>query len=81
MVEWGTGLPLPALLFDRDLGIDSPKVSLALLVALHESIVLAKVVAHARLPAARRRLELVPRILALDVGIDGLQVHLASRRG
>jgi hypothetical protein len=73
-----TGLPLPAFLLDRDFGVDSPKVAFTLLITLHESVVLTKVVAHTRLPTARSSLELVPRILPLNVSIDGLEVHLAS---
>jgi hypothetical protein len=41
MIEWRTSLSLPALLLDRDLGVDSPEVSFAFFVALHEGIVLA----------------------------------------
>jgi len=79
MVERRTGLPLSALLFDRNFRVDSPEVALALLVAFHERIMLTEVVTYTRLPAACRSLELVPGILALYISIDGLKVHLARR--
>ena len=72
-----TNLSLPALLLNRHLGIDLPVEPFALLVALDKGIVLPKVMPHAGLPTACRRLELIPRILALDIAVDLLEVHLA----
>ena len=46
MVERRTGLPLPALLFDRNFGIDPPEVALALFVAFHEGIMLTEIVTY-----------------------------------
>ena len=70
MVEWGADLPLPALLFDRDLRIYSPKVTLALFVTFHESIVLAQIMTYARLPTTCGSLEFVPGVLPLDESVD-----------
>jgi hypothetical protein len=70
VIEWWSDLPLPALLFNRYLGINPPEITLALLVTFHESIVLTQVVTYTRLPTASRSLELVPGILLLDIGID-----------
>jgi hypothetical protein len=70
MIECGTDLPLPALLFDRDFRIYSPKVPLALFVTFHESIMLAQIMTHARLPATCGSLEFVPGVLPLNESVD-----------
>jgi hypothetical protein len=41
---------------------------------------LTEVVTYTRLPAACSGLELVPRILAFNIRVDGLEVHLARGR-
>jgi len=46
MVERRTGLPLSALLFDRNFRVDSPEIALALFVAFHERIMLTEVVTY-----------------------------------
>lgn len=74
-------MSLPAFLFDRNFRIDSPVEAFAFLVAFDESIVLAEVVAHTRLPTAGGSLELVPRIFLLDIVVDLLEVHLAGAGG
>jgi hypothetical protein len=78
MVDRRTDLPLPTLFLNRHFWIDSPIEPLPFLVTLHKCIVLAKVVSHAGLPTAGCRLELVPRVLLLDVVVNLLEVHLTS---
>jgi hypothetical protein len=78
MVDWRADLPLPTLLLDGHLLVDFPVEAFAFFVALHKSVVLAKIVSHARLPTAGGGLELVPGIFPLDVVVNLLEVHLAS---
>lgn len=78
MVGWRADLPLPTLFLNGYLGIDLPVKALPFLVSLHKRIMLAKIVANARLPSASRCLELVPGIFLLDVVVNLLQVHLAG---
>lgn len=74
-------MSLPALLLDRDLRIDAPIEALTFLVTLDKSIMLTQIVSDTRLPTTCCGLELVPRILLLDVVVNLLKVHLASRGG
>jgi hypothetical protein len=78
VIDWRTDLPLPTLFLDGHFRIDPPVESLSFLVTFHECIVLAKIMPHTRLPTAGCSLELVPRVLLLDVVVNLLEVHLTS---
>jgi hypothetical protein len=80
VVDRRTHLSLPALLLDRDFRVDAPVETFAFLVTLYESIVLSQIVSDTGLPATCCGLEFVPGVLLLDVVINLLRVHLASRR-
>lgn len=73
-------MPLSALLFYGHVLVDFPIEAFALLIALDESIVLSKIMAYTRLPATGRGFELVPGILPLNIVVNLLEIHLASRR-
>jgi hypothetical protein len=68
-------LPLSSFFLNRNCRVDLPVEPLALLVSFDKCIVLAQVVADTGLPSGGTRFELVPGIVALDVGVDLLKVH------
>lgn len=70
MINHRTILPLPTLLLDGHLRIDTPIEAFAFLVALDESIVLSEIVPDTGLPTTCCSLKLVPGILLLDVSVD-----------
>jgi hypothetical protein len=79
-IDGWTDLPLSAFFLNRHCGIDQPVEALPFFVAFAESLVLAEVVPHTRLPAIGTNFELVEGVFLLDVAVDLLQVHLTSRR-
>ena len=79
VVDRRTHLSLPALLLDGDFRVDAPVEAFAFLVTLYEGIMLSQVVSDTGLPTTCCGLEFVPGVLLLDVVVDLLKVHLASR--
>ena len=80
VVDRRTHLSLPALLLDGDFRVDAPVEALAFLITLYESVVLSQIVPDTRLPTTCCGLEFVPGVLLLDIVVNLLKVHLASRR-
>src|SRR5690242_13759442 len=81
MIDRRAHLPLPALLLNGHFRVDAPIEAFAFFVALDKSVVLSKVMPDTGLPTTRSCLELVPGVFLLDVVVDLLEIHLASRRG
>lgn len=79
MIDRRTDLPLPALLFDGDLRVNAPIEAFTFFVTFDESIMLPKVMPDTRLPTTCSGLEFVPGVLLLNVVVDLLKVHLATR--
>lgn len=80
LVNLWADLSLSPFLLDGHFWVNPPVEAFAFLVTLDESVVLAKIVPNTRLPSAGCGLELVPRVLLLNVIVNLLEIHLARLR-